>query len=104
MQLSLGVSLSRLHLSDLPRSFGLSLLRLGMGVAVGFGIVEWMALEGAARGVVIIECAMPAAVFNYLMAEHHGRNAEQVASVVVLSTLKAFLLLPVLLWLVLPAA
>jgi len=100
MQLSLGVSLARLQLSDVPRTLALSLGRLGMGVAVGVGLAELFGLEGVARGVLILDCSMPAAVFNYMMAERYGRSPSEVASVVVLSTLISFATLPLLIaWL-----
>jgi predicted permease len=100
MQLSLGVSLARLQPVDVPRTLGLAALRLGMGVAVGIALAEGLALEGTARGVLILDCAMPAAVFNYMMAERYGRSPSEVASVVVLSTALSFATLPVLIgWL-----
>ena len=52
---------------------------------------------GAARGVLVVECAMPAAVFTYLFAHKHGREADQVAGIVMLSTLMAFATIPALL-------
>ena len=100
MQLSLGVSLATLSLTDLPRTFGLSALRLGMGALVGAGLAEAFGFSGVARGVLILDCAMPAAVFNFMMAERYGRAPSEAASVVVLSTLLSFVTLPLLLgWL-----
>jgi predicted permease len=100
MQLSLGVSLARLELTNVPRTFALSALRLGMGFGVGVGLAAAFGLEGAARGVLILDCSMPAAVFNYMMAEKYGRSPSEIASVVVLSTLLAFVTLPLLIaWL-----
>lgn len=101
MQLSLGVSLARLELTDVPRTFALSALRLGMGFGVGVALAGAFGLEGTARGVLILDCAMPAAVFNFMMAEKYGRNPTEIASVVVLSTLLAFVTLPLLIaWLI----
>ncbi len=97
MLITLGVSLGQLEVAELPRTFALSLLRLTMGVAVGFGLAGWLGLEGVTRGVVIVEAATPVAVFNYLFAARYGRSPESVASLVVVSTLLAFLLFPVLL-------
>ena len=52
------------------------------------------------RKVFIVECSMPVAVFNYIFAQRYGRAAEDVASLVLVSTLLAFALLPFLLaWL-----
>ena len=58
---------------------------------------EVLGFEGTSRGVLILQCSMPAAVFNYLFAQRYGRSPEQVASIVVVSTLLAFLLSPLLL-------
>jgi len=100
MQLSLGVSLARLRPSDIPRTLSLAVGRLAMGVSVGIALAELFGLEGTARGVLILDCAMPAAVFNYMMAERYGRSPSEVASVVVLSTLLSFATLPLLIgWL-----
>jgi predicted permease len=97
MLLTLGVSLAELDIARLPLSVGLSLLRLGMGTAVGFGVAELLGLEGIARGVLILQCSMPVAVFNYLFAEQYGRSPTDVASLVVVSTLLSFVTLPLLL-------
>jgi predicted permease len=97
MQFTLGVSLAKLQVGRLPRSVGLSLLRIGMGVGVGVGLAHAFGLEGAARGVVILDCAMPVAVINYLFAERANRSPSEVASLVVISTGISFVTLPVIL-------
>jgi malate permease and related proteins len=97
MLLTLGVSLAELDVARLPLSVALSLLRLGMGTAVGFGVAELFGFEGIARGVLILQCSMPVAVFNYLLAEQYGRSPTEVASLVVVSTLLSFFTLPLLL-------
>ena len=100
MQFTLGVSLAELHASHIPRSLALSVFRIGLGLAVGLSLAALLDLTGVARGVFILQCAMPVAVFNYLMAQRHGRTPGDVASVVVLSTLVSFGVLPLLLaWL-----
>jgi len=101
MLLALGVSLARLKVRSLRQTFGLALLRLGMGFSVGLGLSYLLGLEGAARGVVILQSAMPVAVFNYLFAQRYGRAPEEVASVVVASTLISFATLPLILLVVL---
>jgi hypothetical protein len=97
MLLALGVSLQRLQLGRLKVSLVVALLRLGVGFAGGLLVAMLFQLEGAARGVLIIQSAMPAAVFNYLFAQVHGRDPAAVAGVVVLSTFIGFLLLPLVL-------
>ena len=53
-------------------------------------------------GVLIVQCSMPIAVFSYLFALRYGRSPESLAGAVVLSTVLAFLFLPLVLYLVLP--
>lgn len=97
MQFSLGVSLVGLEIAKLPRSVALSLLRLGGGLAVGWTLAELFGLTGAARGVLILDCSMPVAVLNYLLAEKYERSPSEVASLVLLSTLISLLTLPLIL-------
>ena len=95
--LALGVSLARLSVRSFGRSMAFSVLRIGLGLATGFAAAELLGMTGAARGVIILQAAMPVAVFNYLFAQRYAREAEEVAGMVVLSTLIAFAGLPFLL-------
>lgn len=101
MLITLGVSLAQLQMTGLARSFALSCLRLGMGFAVGVALAHVLGLTGTARGVLIIECAMPVAVFNFLYASIYNTRPAEVAGVIVVSTALSFLTLPALLWYVL---
>mgnify|MGYP001298993251 CR=1 FL=1 len=101
MLLTLGVSLARLRVVGLARGIALSVLRLVMGLAIGLLVAELFALDGVARGVFILDCAMPVAVFNYIMAERFGRGSSDVASMVVISTAISFATLPLLLMIIL---
>ena len=102
MSFTLGVTLGRLAIVDLRKAAILSVLRMGVGLAVGVALAESFGLEGAARGVVILQCSMPIAVINYLLAERYEREATEVASAIVLSTLISLATLPlVLAWLLL---
>lgn len=101
MQFTLGVSLGQLGLGPLDRTLMVAALRLGLGLAVGVGLAEAFGLEGVARGVFVLDCAMPVAVFNYLLAQRYDRAPEAVAGLVVISTLLAFATVPVLLALLL---
>lgn len=97
MILALGVSLASLKVGDTVRSSLLACLRVFVGFAVGVALGEVFALEGAAWGVLVIQCTMPAAVLNFLFAQHYQRDATAVAGVVVMSTVLAFLLMPLVL-------
>lgn len=97
MLLALGVSLSRLRVRSLGRSVALSLVRIVGGMALGFGFSALFGLEGIERGVVILQASMPVAVFNYLFAQYYGNEPEEVAGLVLVSTVISFLTLPLLL-------
>ena len=99
MLITLGVSLARLRVAGIGRALSLSLLRLGF--AVGYGLATLLGFEGAARGVLIIQSAMPVAIFNYLFAQRDGRRPDEIAGLVVISTIISFLTLPALLFVVL---
>ncbi|MDP6173039.1 MAG: AEC family transporter [Rhodospirillales bacterium] len=101
MLIALGNSLARLKLTGAGRVLGLAVFRLGMGFAVGWGLAEILGLEGAARGVLIMQSSMPAAVFNYMFAQHYATEPDDVAGMVILSTAIGFAGLPFLLWFVL---
>lgn len=102
MQFTLGVSLARLEVTSVRRTLGLSCFKLGMGAGVGWLVAWSFGFEGARAGVLILDCAMPVAVFNYMFASKYGRSPAEVASVIVLSTLLAFATLPLLLGWLLP--
>ncbi len=97
MLLSLGAAIAELRVERLGRQAALAALRLGMGAGVGLGLSRLLGLEGVARGVLVLQAAMPVAVVNHLMAERYGRSPDDVAGVIVLSTLGSLLTFPLLL-------
>jgi len=101
MLITLGISLAKLRITSLGRSVGLSVLRLVLGFAGGWLVAMVLGLEGVERGVLIVQSAMPVAVFNYLFAQRYNTAPEEVAGMVVLSTVLSFATLPALLWFVL---
>ncbi len=97
MLLSLGVSLAELRITRLGRASAIAGLRLGLGLASGLVCAALFGLEGDARGVLVVQAAMPAAVFNHVFAQRYGRAPEEIASIVLLSTLLGFVTLPLIL-------
>lgn len=96
MLLMLGTSLARLQISDFPQTFSIALLRLLLGLVLGWAVIAWFDLDGVMAGVVLLQATMPSAVFNYVFAERYDREPEKVAAVIVLSTLLSVLTLPLL--------
>lgn len=97
MLLTLGVSLASIRLRHLGSGLGLGALRILLGAAVGWGIGAALALEPLTHAVLVVQSAMPVAVFNYLFAVRANRSPEQVASLVLCSTILAIGLLPLIL-------
>ncbi|MBN8279689.1 MAG: AEC family transporter [Gammaproteobacteria bacterium] len=102
MMLALGHALGTFEVRRLPLAAGLAVARLGLGLMVGFGIVAVFGLTGVERGVVLVQSAMPVAVFNYLLAARYDRHPEDIAGAIVVSTLIAFACLPLLLLVAMP--
>jgi predicted permease len=103
MLIALGVSLGRIEVANLRSSLLLSVFRLVTGFVISLSVATLLGLEGAARGVLIVQGSMPVAVFSYLFAVRYQRKPEEVAGAVVISTVLSFLTLPLLLWYVLPS-
>jgi predicted permease len=97
MMLSLGASLAGLTVSDLPRSVGMALFRMGGGFVAALIVCEILGLEGIGRGVVLIQAAMPPAVFNYMFALRYNNQPGEVAGIVLVSTVLSVVALPLLL-------
>ena len=97
MLLMLGTSLASIPVKTFKRSSWLSLLRIGMGMAVGFGLAHVFGFSGVARGAFILQCAMPVAVYNYVYSQMYEKDPEEIASLVVISTLISIITIPLLL-------
>lgn len=97
MLLMLGASLARLQVETMSRATLISALRIGMGAGIGLVVALLFGLEGTARAILIMQCAMPVAVYNYLFAQHWNNQPEEVAGVVVVSTFASVVSVPVLL-------
>ncbi len=97
MLLSLGYALASLRVASYHRSIAFSVARLVGGFAIGWLVAWGLGLEGAARGVVVIQSGMPAAVLNYLFAVRYNNEPQEVASIVVISTILSMLALPLFL-------
>lgn len=99
--LTLGVSLAQTKIANFARAGQLAVLRLAIGFGVGLAVSAAFGFTGVERGVVILDCTMPTAVFNYLLAARFGTAPQDVAGAVVVSTALSVLTLPLLLFLVL---
>ena len=94
MLITLGVSLAQLKIAEWRHSLLFSMARVLGGFGLAVLVASWFGLESVERGVLILQFSMPVAVFNYLLALRYQREPGEVAGMVVMSTLLAFVLLP----------
>jgi hypothetical protein len=97
MLLMLGTSLARIHVTGFPRAAALSCLRIGMGTVAGFVLAAAFGFTGPERVAFVLQCAMPVAVYNYLFAQMYDNDPEDVASLVIVSTVFSVVTTPILL-------
>lgn len=96
MLLTLGV-----QIAGMPRALPHGLVSVPIGIKliltplVAFGAASLLGLEGVAADVVILQAAMPAAVFTSLIALEHELEPDYVTAVVLTGTLVSALTLPV---------
>jgi predicted permease len=97
MLITLGVALARLKSGTFGRAIWLSVIKYVVCIAVPLAIGIAAALPPVALGVLIIQVATPVAVTSYMIAEKYNADADQVAGLVVASTLMSIIVIPVLL-------
>ena len=97
MLLTLGLSLQRMKVFNPGRAALLSVARIGMGFGAGVLVAGLMGLTETARGVFILQCSMPVAVFNYLLAERYNRNPKETAELIIVSTILSIITIPLVL-------
>ncbi|MCS4282992.1 putative permease [Pseudomonas sp. BIGb0278] len=97
MLLTLGVSLASIRLQQVGKGMLLGGLRIVLGGAVGWAVGELLDLENMAKAILVLQSSMPVAVFNYLLAVRAKRSPEEVANLVMCSTILSFVWLPLVL-------
>ena len=96
MLIMLGTSLANLNVASLKETLTISFLRILLGLGLGLLIIEILSLSGIMAGIVLLQSAMPSAVFNYIFADRFNRESDKVAAVILQSTLISALSLPLL--------
>ncbi|WP_227269944.1 AEC family transporter [Roseobacter weihaiensis] len=101
MLITLGVAVARLQSGGLLQAVMLSALKLAICAGIAWGIGGAFELDPIAFGVLVLQVATPVAVTSYMLAEKYGAAAQDVAGLVVASTLMSVAALPLLLALLL---
>ena len=95
--MSPGISLTRFKVFSFKKALISSIGRVILGPLVGFLLIRYFNLEGFAAGVLLIQCSMPSAVLNYLVASIYSpkKIVDSVASTIVVSTVMSFITVPI---------
>ena len=95
--MSLGIALTRFKVFSFKKALVSSIGRVIAGPIVGFLLIRYFNLTGFAAGVLLIQCSMPSAVLNYLVASVYSpkKIVDSVASTIVVSTLMSFITIPI---------
>jgi len=95
--MSLGIALTRFKVFSFKKALISSTARVILGPIVGFLIIEYFDLSGFAAGALLIQCSMPSAVLNYLIASIYSpkKIVDSVASMIVVSTVMSFVTIPI---------
>lgn len=99
--ITLGVAVARLTPGKTGLAIALSLIKVTLSAAIGWGLGLAFGLDYTAFGVLVLQLATPVAVTSYLLAEKFKADAQAVAGMVVVSTLMSVAALPLLLSLLL---
>ena len=97
MLITLGVALARLKMKMISRAITLSVLKLIVSIGVAWIIGVYFDLNDVAFAVLVMQIATPVAVTSYLLAQKYGADANEVAGLVIASTVLSVFALPVLL-------
>lgn len=101
MLVTLGVAVARLHPRGLGRALALSVVKVVLCTAIAWAVGRWFDLGPVAFAVLVLQLATPVAVTSYLIAEKYApEGSDEVAALVVVSTLLSVVALPVTLALV----
>ena len=101
--MSLGIALTRLKVFSLNKAIASSFTRIIIGPIIGIILILFFDLNGFAAGVLLIQCSMPSAVLNYLVASIYSpkKIVDSVASTIVVSTLMSFITIPIVVFIAL---
>ena len=99
--MALGVALTRLKVVSWTHAAILGAARVILGPIIGFSLITFLNLSGFMAGVLLIQSAMPSAVLTYLVGSMYSekRAVDNIASVIVSSTLMSFITIPIVVYL-----
>ena len=101
MLITLGVAIARLTTRKLQQAIWLSLLKLTVCLALGWGLAVGFRLSPPAFGILVLQISTPVAVTSYMLAERFAADSDAVAGMVMVSTVLSIATLPLILSIIL---
>ncbi len=96
--LILGYKLTNIKVSSAKTAFLFSLFRLFGGFLVAFLIINLFSITGLLKNIILLQAAMPSAVMSMILCQKYKRDANLVASIILISTLLSIITIPLILW------
>ncbi|MBP7002007.1 AEC family transporter [Amaricoccus sp.] len=94
MLITLGVAISRLQPRALGRAFWLCLAKLAICIAAPLAVGLAFGLPKLPLGVLVLQVSTPVAVTSYMLANKYNARPDEVAGLVVVSTLLSIVAIP----------
>jgi len=98
MMFSLGHKLSETKILDFREDLMVGALRIAIGIALSLLICKLLKIDNFLAQVMIVQYSMPAAVFNFILADRYNQSPEKVASIVFASTIISIPVIPIILY------
>ena len=96
--LILGYKLTEIKISSAKTAAFASLFKILGGFLAALLIVKIFSISGLARNIILLQAAMPSAVMSMILTAKYNRDAELVASVVLITTVLSIFTIPLILW------
>ena len=102
MLLTLGVTIAKLQITAISKLLLPSILKFIVCLLCGVLGIYIFKLSDVAAAALLLQVTMPVAVSSYMLAEKYSSEAQEVAALVVVSTLFALIYIPLTLAFLLP--
>jgi len=94
----LGYRLTEIKVKDVKKAVLASFFKMGIGFILALSIVTIFSITGTIKNILILLAAMPSAVLTMVICYKYKRDADLVASVILISTLLSIITIPLILW------
>ena len=71
------------------------------GLIIGVALLQFLPLEGEQASMLLLFCALPPAILNFLVADQFNQEPQKVASIVLIANFSSILVIPIVLWAIL---